>query len=267
MAQKKGLLFRPEYQWPGGKKVKPFHTMPSWWRRFFFQILTPREITVYDYFLSRLNPEGVAWPSPEQIASDMAYKDVDAIRKATRKLVDLGFLIGPSDEERIEYKLGKMPIYQRPCPAYTIKKLLETGTVNGALYPTSNKVRSQHDEDADSVVKSGIAATLADFPELAQAYEFAAGDESEGSVERLTLILSSCLDEVLTKMTESKPGREKKPRKPMDPDVIDKLPTSVQEVLKLSRDAGIKWLLGASTASTRRKATSRKTGRRKKTSG
>ena len=45
------LQFRPEFRWPVDKESKPFYTVPAWWRRFIFQVLGPRDLTVYHYYL------------------------------------------------------------------------------------------------------------------------------------------------------------------------------------------------------------------------
>jgi len=192
------LVFRPELAWPADKASRPFFTVPAWWRRFLFQAITPREVTIYHYYLSMMNPVGVAFPTVEQLLEDLGLSDGDPIKKAQRRLVALGFLVKPTDQERRAFSIGDRPIYQRPCTQYTIRELLRE-TIDGELYPTLNKVRSTLKSISDSVVAAGIRHMLGESYDV---YKKAFDMQDAGRDERLTQVLAQLLDEALEKLAK-----------------------------------------------------------------
>jgi hypothetical protein len=192
------LVFRPELAWPADKASRPFFTVPAWWRRFMFQVLTPREVTIYHYYLSMMNPVGVAFPTVDQILEDLGLSDGDPIKKAQKRLVALGFLVKPSDQERRAFSLGERPIYQRPCTQYTIRELLRE-TIDGELYPTLNKVRTTLKSISDSVVEAGIRHMLSESYDV---YKKAFDMQDAGRDERLRQVLAQLLDEALERLAK-----------------------------------------------------------------
>ncbi len=190
------FLFRADLRWPADKESKPFYTFPAWWRRFIFQVLTPRELTVYHYYLSILNTAGIAFPVDAQIQADLGLTDRDAVTKARKKLVKLGFLLKPTDAEVREFSMGSRPVYQRPCIQYTIRELLREQQIDGELFPSENRLRSEHVKSSASVVEAGIKHMLGD---AYKHYRNAVGMRDGERDERLKRVLIHLLDEDLTR--------------------------------------------------------------------
>jgi len=187
------FLFREDLRWAADKESKPFYTFPAWWRRFIFQVLTPREFTVYHYYLSVLNTAGVAFPVDAQILADLCLVDSDAVSKARKKLVKLGFLLVPSDAEVRDFSMAARPVVQRPCVQYTIRELLRE-QIDGELFPVGNKLHSEHAKASASVVQAGIKHMLGD---AYRHYKNAAAIGDEEHDDRLRRVLAQLLDEDL----------------------------------------------------------------------
>ena len=196
------FLFRPEYRWPKDKETAPFFTVPAWWRRFIFRVLRPRDITVYHYYLSVMNPAGTAFPTVEQIASDLGIGDRDSVRKAIARLVECGFLLKPDQLQKSEHSMGKRSIYQRPCPQYTLWRLLDMGEIDGELFPArlDRERHEQHDKSSDPVVRAGLRNVLGD---LYPAYEESRRYDDGHREERTKKVLHAILEEQLQGMTNS----------------------------------------------------------------
>lgn len=242
MAQNERFLFRPEYRWPPDRKTKPFYTVPAAWRRFVFQVLSTREFAIYHYYLSIMDPDGLAFPAVDQIAVDMAFKDKDAIRRAVKRLVDLGFLLAPDSADRTNHKIGKRPLVQRPCPQYTLKTLLEKNVIDGSLYPVANAVRSDHERASDKLVNAAIKTLLEDSAngsELVAAYRHAQEIDDEEHSERLKRVLEACLDEVLGELRMASTAIAGKGRASksvsVDNEKIASLPVGIQEAFGVTR--------------------------------
>lgn len=239
------LLFKPEYRWPKDKFSAPFFTMPAWWRRFVFQVLVPRNVTIYLYYLSVMNRAGLAWPAVRQVASDLGVRDLDTVRGALRRLVDAGFLIAPTDDERRAFSLGERPIYQHPHPAYTIHKLLEGNLVDGELYPMSNRERTADDKASDSVVLAGMKTMLGES--MFAAYREALSLELEDRRAVLTDTLKAMVAEKLLQLLPPAPKKTVKAK--VDLKVFEGLPKSIRKALRLE---------GSAVKETRPKATTRR---------
>jgi hypothetical protein len=187
------FLFRVDLRWPADKESKPFYTVPAWWRRFIFQVLSPRELTVYHYYLSVLNTAGVAFPTDPQILADLCLVDSDSVTKGRKQLVKLGFLLKPTDAEVSEFSMGSRPVYQRPCVQHTIRELLRE-QIDGELFPTDNKLRTEHAKTSASVVDAGIKHMLGD---AYKHYKNAFAMRDAERDDRLKRVLAQLLDEDL----------------------------------------------------------------------
>jgi len=203
MYQEIRFLFRPEYEWPTGKKAQPqpFFVVPSWWRRFIFHVLTARAITVYHYYLSIMDTHGIAFPTVEQIGHDLGLSDKESIRKAISRLVECGFLLKPTTQERAAYRMANRPVYQRPCAQYTLKTLLDRNEINGELYATTHKLHSEHSRSSESVVRAGLKFLLgADYAY----YEHALGQTGPAREKTITKVLEAILERELSEMQEAR---------------------------------------------------------------
>ena len=154
------LVFALGNQWRKEKDAAPFFGLAAWWRRFMFQILTPREIGVYLYLCSVMDPNAVAYPTVEQIAEDMAVKSRSVISNALDRLVETGFLLRGDAPYQGRY-MGRRVVYQRPLPHHTILELLKLGLIDEDLYPTANKTRNRElTKSSDEVVRAGLRRVL-----------------------------------------------------------------------------------------------------------
>jgi len=113
---------------------------PTWWRRFAFRVLTPRDIAVYIYVCSYMNSRQLSWPIMEQISNDLGSSNRHGVAASLKRLDDLGFLlrqkfISPRGKQVQKY------VYQRPMAAYTLARLLTRRQINGYLQPTDKTRR------------------------------------------------------------------------------------------------------------------------------
>ena len=139
------LVFQIGNQWVKEKDSAPFFGLPSWWRRFMFQVLSPREITIYLYLCSVMDPNAVAYPTVEQIAEDMGVKSRSVVAEGLAKLVELGFLLR-RDDPYIGRVMGKRVVYQRPLPHHTVLHLLRTDLLTRPIPVSASGPKSRFDE-------------------------------------------------------------------------------------------------------------------------
>jgi len=123
--------------WDGGNQYQvaaPFFTIPSWWRRFFFAVLDARDVTIYTYICSQSDGFGIAYPTYQNIKSDLNISNARIIKESLDKLVDTGFLtvrrLVPTQGNRHQRN-----VYQRPLIEYTLRELLRNGYVDAELRP------------------------------------------------------------------------------------------------------------------------------------
>lgn len=156
------LVFDFGNQYVKEKNSAPYFGLPAWWRRFMFQILTPREVTVYLYLCSVMDQNAVAYPTIEQIAEDMAVKSRSIVVEAINRLVTTHFILR-SGEPYVGRIMGKRTVYQRPLPHYTILELLKDGLIDENLYPVEILMKKRNYEltsASDEVVKSGLKRVM-----------------------------------------------------------------------------------------------------------
>jgi hypothetical protein len=115
------LVYWPGNQWTDDDTA-PYFVVPSAWRRFIFQVLSPRELAVYLYVCSLTDRNAIAYPTIQQIVEDLGVKSRLTITPALERLIRLGFLLGKKQDRG--YLRGRT-IYQRPSPHYTIRELLD----------------------------------------------------------------------------------------------------------------------------------------------
>lgn len=153
------LVFEIGNQWGKEKEAGPFYGVPAAWRRFIFQILTNREFSVYSYVCSVMDPNAIAYPTPEQIAEDMGVRTRSVIVEALAKLVERGFLLASTDPR--PGRMSKRTVYQRPLPQYTLRILLEQKLIDADLLPTANREpRLELTRASDDVVRASLRALL-----------------------------------------------------------------------------------------------------------
>jgi DNA-binding transcriptional regulator PaaX len=227
------FLFRPEYRWPKDKNSKPFFTVPAWWRRFLYHVLRPRDVTVYLYYLSVMNPAGVAWPARAQICSDLGVKDKDAIRDSVQRLVELGFLIEATEQDRSDFSMADRPMYQRPCVQFTVYTLLKEKKIDGRLFPLNVALRSEHDKATDSVVTSGIKTMLGD---MHAGYLEALNSDRPERDQILTDVLKEALKSTLDRMKEAADKQAvATASRPINLTVVEAMPKNVQAAFRLEK--------------------------------
>jgi hypothetical protein len=142
----------------GGKMPPPFFSIPAWWRRFLFRVLSPRELTVYLYISSLLDKNSLAWPTQAQIANETGVSSIDTVARAIKRLVQLGFFI-----RNTQHVAGaQRSVYQRPAPEFTLLRLLDAKKIDNQLFPPGKESESFDDEldTTDSAVALGLQSLL-----------------------------------------------------------------------------------------------------------
>jgi hypothetical protein len=170
----------------------PFFALASWWRRFLFWTLRPREITVYLYIVSLLDKNGTAFPSQAQMAYEMNLAGTDQISNALEVLERNGFLLRTRGQLEGRRTSSERTIYSRPAIEFTLIALLDRGKIDGRLYPTNKKSELIRDEldTTESAVALGLRNLLG--PTRYSAY-VAGGETSSVLREQLVAILDERL--------------------------------------------------------------------------
>lgn len=137
----------------------PFFAFNSWWRRFVFQILSPREIVIYIYICSLLGRDSLAFPTQTQIAHELGIKSLDIVAKAVRRLTLLGFFIHNTQQ----VKGFQRTVYQRPAPEFTLIRLLDAKAIDSKLFPMKRNSNLMIEDDLDTTqgaVEAGLSNVL-----------------------------------------------------------------------------------------------------------
>ena len=124
----------------------PFLTIPAWWRRFLFRVLSPREFTVYAYLCSLSGPGATAFPTFEQIAYELGLRDPDSLQKPIHRICKLGFVIRSRMSIPGRPTAAKRTVYQRPLVEFTLLRLLHVGAIDSNLFPPGKQHESLTDE-------------------------------------------------------------------------------------------------------------------------
>jgi hypothetical protein len=179
------LVFDPGNVWGSDLKTAPFFVIPSWWRRFLFRVLSARNFAVYAYVISVCDRNGIAYPSPEQIASDLDVKSRVIVNRALDDLVDLGFLLRTEERVRIRRAM-KRTVFQRPAPSFTLLRLLQKGLIGGDLFPPDTSEDAHELDFSQSAVELGLKNMLE--RDAFNRYQ-SASDKKKALEEALTLDL------------------------------------------------------------------------------
>jgi hypothetical protein len=142
--------------------VPPFFAVPSWWRRFLFWTLRPREVTVYLYVLSLLDKTGIAFPTQEQMAYELNLAGTEPISQALTILERNGFLMRRRSRLAGRQTSSARTIYWRPATEFTLVTLLDREKIDGRLYPASKTAEQVRDEldTTESAVALGLRNLL-----------------------------------------------------------------------------------------------------------
>lgn len=157
------LLIEPGNQF--GHAPPPFFSIPSWWRRFLFRVLTPRDLAAYCHIVSLMDRNAIAFPTQRQIAQDLGVSE-DSVAGAARKLERYGFLLSAKRSLPGRSTATARTVYQRPIPEYTLLKLASAGRIDDRLTPrVRSNVNEQIVDDSDtsqSAVATGLRNLLGD---------------------------------------------------------------------------------------------------------
>jgi len=153
--------------WDGGNQygsISPFFAIPSWWRSFFFTVLSPRDIAIYSYICSHSDDNAIAYPTYQYIKADLNISNARIIKKSLDHLIDCGFLMVRSLAP-IRISRHSRNVYQRPCIEYTLRELLSKGYIDTnfrALKPKPAAAAIRGDRAGRNVgaVRSGLYRLL-----------------------------------------------------------------------------------------------------------
>jgi hypothetical protein len=212
-------------QYPAPADVAPYASLPSWWRRFIFQVLNPREFTVYMY-LAMMTDVGnaVAYPLIASVQRDLGLQSDSAIFDALRELERLGFI--QRSRQRLPNRTSQLKrnVYQRVAPEFTLIRLLEAANenhrrgkpgINGMLEPSIGQPRHSGDPNEITPVHRDAAAALKRLLGDESFSEYVAAVDSDKRD-----VLMRLLEERLQKRMKS--GRDRRSERPPAPSPRDR---------------------------------------------
>ena len=149
----------------------PLAPIPAWWCAFIFQILNPRQVSMYAYLAMLCSQKDSCHPTTDQIRGDLGLYSTSMVFEALGVLEEYGFI----ERERRSMP-GTRPrrnVYRMRSCESTLLRLLELGLIDGNLHPakTDGGVRSP---ESERLVEDGLAALLGD-----DYGQYAAAPESE----------------------------------------------------------------------------------------
>lgn len=106
----------------------PNFRMPTFWRRFIFNVLNPREFVTYCSVIAHCNSFGTALLSPKRLMIYANLADERQVKKSLETLTSAGFLLSKKDKNK-----KSNLILQRPSIHHTIRVLLETNKISSAF--------------------------------------------------------------------------------------------------------------------------------------
>jgi hypothetical protein len=144
--------------------VQPFFTVPSWWRRFMFVVLSTREITLYTYICSWMDENYIAYPTYENIKADLNISNRSVIARTLSNLVNKGFLLINRDAPFVD-SLHPQNVFQRPSQDYTLWTLLTKGYIDGNLRalvpaPKSAAIKKDNPGRNSGSIRKGLYTLL-----------------------------------------------------------------------------------------------------------
>jgi hypothetical protein len=170
--------------WDGGNQyaaAAPYFSVPGWWRRFFFTVLSARDVAVYTYICSQMDEHGVAYPTYQNIKADLNISNARIIKASITRLVHCGFLlvkrIAPLRMNR-----HTRNVYQRPSVEYTLRELLSNGYVDTdfrSLKPRPAAAATRGDQPGRNIgsLRAGLFRLLG--AQALRAWETAAPDDKQ----------------------------------------------------------------------------------------
>lgn len=141
-----GHLIDPGNLYERGSGYGYWVPFPTWWRRFAFRVLEPRDIAVYLYVCSYMSTQLSSRPTIKTISSDMGYSNRHGVTDSLERLVERGFLVRQKMPS-VVLRDNRHPryVYQRPSMAFTLCTLLSQFLINGYLQPTTKTMRRGQD--------------------------------------------------------------------------------------------------------------------------
>jgi hypothetical protein len=143
------------------RAIAPYATFPSWWRRFAFQLLSPRGLVTYLYLCTLFDPNSVAYPLKAQIMEDMGLKNRASLNEALEELETFGFII--SGERQLQRQVRETrTVFQRTAPEFTLLTLLQSAKIDGDLFPTNAEATRANAGSSDRAVATGLQNLIGD---------------------------------------------------------------------------------------------------------
>jgi SOS-response transcriptional repressor LexA len=204
--------------------VNPFFTIPSWWRRFLFTLLKPREIQLYCYICSQTDQNGIAFPTYENIKADLNLSNRTMIAKALAELENKGLILRKRLSP-LESSRHVRNVFQRPSVEYTLYTLLTKGYIDGdfrCLIPKPTAAATRGDKASRN--SKGIRIAL--YTILGQNYYTRYYRAS--TVHDRHAVLTERLNEVVKRQQES--FAENKRSKPLPERAADLEPIALDEM-------------------------------------
>jgi hypothetical protein len=135
---------------------EPFAYLPAWWCAFLFQIISPRQLSVYTYLAMLGAKEGVARPTVRQIQADMGLYSDTVVFNAIRTLESYGLI------RRLRSKpAGPLrKAYHRPSCESTLITLLEQKRIDADLMPLMRTEQSGKSHDVQVLTQDGLRLLL-----------------------------------------------------------------------------------------------------------
>ncbi len=112
---------------------RPLAEIPAWWSGFLFQVLNPRQLSLYVYLCMLAGESGVCHPTAMQIRHDLGLSSGSIVFDAISALERNGFIL--RERRRIEELNSRRNVYQRPSCQFTMLRLLQLGKIDGEMRP------------------------------------------------------------------------------------------------------------------------------------
>jgi hypothetical protein len=136
---------------------RPFAQIPAWWSGFLFQVLNPRQLSLYVYLSLLIADSDICHPTTQQIRKELGLSSMTIVFEALSALEECGFILR---KRRLIVELNsRRNVYQRPSVASTVVRLLELGKIDGSLRPMAISDSEMSDE-SHKLKDTWLRATL-----------------------------------------------------------------------------------------------------------
>ena len=115
-----------------GNPYEPNFRIPTWWRRFIFSVLSPREFVTYCSIVAHCDRYGRALLTTKKLREYSGLTDNRRVNESIKRLVELGFLL--------RQEIEKSTLFQRPALQFTLIRLLQEKQINSALLPLNGTI-------------------------------------------------------------------------------------------------------------------------------